>query len=216
MKDWKERVTSNRKLAAINASAGSRPATPFGRGPGGEQTPSALASQKFLLQAPAHRYRRPLGSRPPRLLCQQPPKDKQSVKNREDGAKALPGAWRRPAKVAAGSRMRRRAAQEELDSSRCGGQRQGAGKKRKKILVPAKRKVSLQHPSYLDKTDEEKGFKEILKELEPRGRCHRRQCFPISSSKWESAGKVIPKKGSLPGHVLCSAEPSRAGRTRRR
>lgn len=74
MKDWKERVTSNRKLAAINASAGSRPATPFGRGPGGEQAPSALASQKFLLQAPAHRYRRPLGSRPPRLLASSPPR----------------------------------------------------------------------------------------------------------------------------------------------
>lgn len=64
MKDWKERVTSNRKLADINASAGSRPAMPFGRWPGGEQAPSALASQKFLLQAPAHRYSPPPSSRP--------------------------------------------------------------------------------------------------------------------------------------------------------
>lgn len=58
MKDWKERVTSNRKLATINASAGSRPAMPFGRWPGSEQAPLALASQKFRLQAPALRYRR--------------------------------------------------------------------------------------------------------------------------------------------------------------
>ncbi|PKU38179.1 prostate androgen-regulated mucin-like protein 1 [Limosa lapponica baueri] len=35
MKEWKERVTSNRRLAAINASAGSHPAMPFGHWPGG-------------------------------------------------------------------------------------------------------------------------------------------------------------------------------------
>lgn len=48
MKDWKERVTSNRKLAAINASAGSHPAMPFGHRPGGEQAPVGPASQKKI------------------------------------------------------------------------------------------------------------------------------------------------------------------------
>lgn len=61
MKDWKERVTSNRKLAAINASAGSHPAMPFGRRPGGERAPVASASQKTQPQALARRYCRPLG-----------------------------------------------------------------------------------------------------------------------------------------------------------
>lgn len=74
MKDWKERVTSNRKLATINASVGSRPAMPFGRWPGGEQAPLVLASQKFRLQAPALRYRRALCSQLPLHPASGPPK----------------------------------------------------------------------------------------------------------------------------------------------
>lgn len=114
----------------------------------------------------------------------------------KDGAKALLQAWARPAKLAAGSWMWHRATHEELASSPWGGQRQRAGKK--KILVPTKRKVSFQHSSYLDKTGGEKHFKEIVKEPEPRGRCHQRQWFPIPSSNGKGLPEVIPKKDLSP------------------
>lgn len=70
-------------------------------------------------------------------------------------------------------------------------------RQKKKILVPTKRQVSLQHPSYLDKIGGGKHFKEILKELEPQGRWHQRQWFPISSSNGKVLAEVIPKKGPL-------------------
>lgn len=103
MKDWKERVTSNRKLAAINVSAGSHPAMPFGHWPGGEQAAVALASQKTQLHAPAHQCHRPLGSRPPWLLVgggwraqPQPPKSRQGGLNHQKNiANLRRGEWAR-------------------------------------------------------------------------------------------------------------------------
>lgn len=67
MKDWKERVTSNHKLAAINASTGSHPAMPFGHRPGGERAPVAPARQKTQPQALACQYRQPLSLQPPQV-----------------------------------------------------------------------------------------------------------------------------------------------------
>lgn len=107
--------------------------------------------------------------------------------------------WARPGKPAASTWMWHGATQEEPASSQWGGQRQGASSKNP--CAQQKKTVSLQHPSYLDKIEERKHFKEVLKQLEPQGRCHQRQWFPFSSRKREGLAEGISKKGPLAGHM---------------
>lgn len=96
MKDWKERVTSNRKLVTINASAGSCPAMPFGHRPAGERAPAALASQKMsrklqhdsTVTSPVHRHpssQLVVGREP----SPGPPKSRQGVLNHQGNVAKL-------------------------------------------------------------------------------------------------------------------------------
>ena len=203
MKDWKERVTSNRKLAAINASAGSHPAMPFGCRPGGERALVAPASPKNPAASsgmpvpPASQL--PAGSRG---RAQPPKKQAGCAKPQEKHCEAPVGTartWARPGKAEAGTWMWHGATREEPASSPWGGQRQGAGSKNPRANQT--KMVSLWHPSCRDKIGEKKRFKEILKELEPQGRCHQRQWFLFSCKNGEGLAEGVSKKGPLAGHM---------------
>lgn len=85
----------------------------------------------------------------------------------------------------------------------------GAGKGREqggKILVSTRRK---RPPSGIlhiwIKLGRKKHFEEILKELQPQGRCHQRQWFLFSSRNRERLAEDIPQKRTFSWmYVLCS------------
>lgn len=69
-----------------------------------------------------------------------------------------------------------------------------AGSKQKKILVPTKRKqspFSILHNGM--KLGRKIILKRVLEELEPQGRCHQRQEFPLPGRNWKGWQKMSPK-----------------------